>query len=614
MKEKNKKYLKNFGKLLFPFWLSKDSRSCRLLLLMILIFSGFSVFIAKQVNTWYNDFYNALQEYDFDGFCSQMLIFAVLATFHVFVSVTNYYMKQKLMIEWRHWLSSYFMQKWIKNGVFYRMQFIGGNTDNPDQRIAEDLHEFVNLTFLLTIGILTDVAMLVTFFSVLWGLSAATSFTLGSFNISLPDGYLCYIAIIYAFVGTILTFIIGRPLIKLNYNQQKVEANYRYSLVRVRENSESISLYNGVHEEGKYLELKFTDVVKNFYRIMIKTVHVDFFTFSYNQASVIFPFIIAAPLYFAKKATLGTLIQISSAFQRVQNSLSTLIDNFSSIARWKSVVDRLVQFNENMEKAQTLKSLPIEFKDDELVLDNVSVKTPDGKELILNENLTLKSGDALLIRGPSGCGKSTLFRAVAGLWPFASGSITYPNGEFLFLSQKPYIPLGSLRAAISYPQSPVDDLKILPVLNIVGLSHLSNCLDAEDNWGQILSLGEQQRVAFARAMLLKPKVLFMDEATSALDENIENILYTRIRKELKESIIISVGHRSSIKSFHNIFLEWQEDFHWKIQSNSQYVEDGDFSEFPQNDTDVVTRYRNAYNYKNSSKKHPWYKRFFKRKD
>ena len=611
MKEHNKKYLKNFGKLLFPFWLSKDSRSCKFLLLMILIFSGISVFIAKQVNTWYNDFYNALQEYDLDGFCSQMLIFTVLATFHVFISVTNYYMKQKLMIEWRHWLSSFFMTKWLKDGVFYRMQFIDGNTDNPDQRIAEDLHEFVTLTFTLTIGILTDLAMLVTFFSVLWSLSAATSFTLGSFSINLPDGYLCYLAIIYAFVGTILTFIIGRPLIKLNYNQQKVEANYRYSLVRVRENNESISLYHGVDEENKYLELRFRDVVKNFYKIMIKTVHVDFFSFSYNQASVVFPFIVAAPLYFAKQATLGTLIQISSAFGRVQSSLSTLVDNFISIARWKSVVDRLVQFNENMEKATTLKSLPISFKGDELVLQNIAVTTPQGKSLILDASLTLKAGDALLIRGPSGCGKSTLFRTIAGLWPYANGSIIYPEGNFLFLSQKPYIPLGTLRAAICYPQPPLSDLKLIPILDLVGLSELSKNLDQEDNWGQILSLGEQQRVAFARALLLRPKVLFMDEASSALDESIENKLYTRVRKELKDSIIISVGHRSSIKTFHNLFLEWQENLHWLLVPNDQYIDDGEYDESDKSKEDVEERYRNAFNYRATEKKKtPWYKRLF----
>lgn len=619
MKEKNKQYLRNFGKLLLPFWVSKDSRSCRVILLLILVLTGFSVFIAKQVNTWYNDFYNTLQEYDFDGFCSQMLIFIVLATFHVFVTVTNYYMKQKLMIEWRHWLSTFYMKKWINNGVFYKMHFIDGNTDNPDQRIAEDLNEFVTLTFTLSIGILTNLAMLVTFFSVLWSLSAATTFTIGSFSLSLPDGYLCYLALGYAVVGTILTFIIGKPLIKLNYNQQRVEANFRYSLVRVRDNSESISMYRGVEEEGKYLEVKFSDVVRNFYQIMVKTVHVEFFALSYNQASVIFPFVISAPLYFAKQATLGTLMQVSSAFGRVQGALSMLIDSFSSIARWKSVVDRLVQFNQNMEKTFELKSIPAENQGNELILDNVSVTTPQGKNLILNESLKLKSGDFLLIRGPSGCGKSTLFRTIAGLWPYASGSITYPDGKFLFLSQKPYIPLGTLRAAICYPQAPINDLKLLPVLNDVGLSHLAGCLDIEENWSQILSVGEQQRVAFARALLLKPDVLFMDEASSALDENLENILYTRITRELKNSIIISVGHRSSIKSFHNLFLEWQEDLNWRLVPNEEYVEEGVYTENTGcdeeiHDDDLVKRFRNAYSYKNSPTGKPWYKRLFGRKN
>lgn len=571
-------YLVAFMRLITPFWRSKESRSCRFLLLMVFIFSGLSVFIAKQVNTWYNDFYNSLQEYDIDAFWSEMVIFCVIATFHVYVAVTNAYVKQKIMIEWRHWLSTHFMRKWLSNGVFYKMQFSEAQTDNPDQRIAADLDEFVSLTFSLTIEILTSLAMLVTFFSVLWELSAAVDMHIGDTVIHLPDGYLCYLAVIYAAIGTVLTFIIGRPLIRLNFRQQRVEADYRFSLVRIRENAESIAMYRGTKEEGVYLEERFGQVVKNVYNIMLKSVHVGFFSLSYNQASVVFPFIISSPLYFAKTITLGSLIQISSAFGRVQDSLSTLINNFASLARWKSVIDRLVQYNENMEEAAGITTIPVDEAGTVLAAEGLSITSPDGRQLMLDGNFKLRPGDAMLIRGPSGCGKTTLFRTLAGLWPYATGRINYPLGEVLFLSQRPYIPLGTLRRAICYPHAPLPDHVILPVIEQTHLGHLVQKLDIEGNWGQILSLGEQQRVAFARAILLHPQVVFMDEASSAVDEDLENSLYTELRNHLTSSIIVSVGHRSTLKRFHNCCLEWAEDLNWNMVDSAEYAEEGCFTD------------------------------------
>lgn len=603
MKIAKKDFFISLWKIFIPFWKSKESKQCKFLLLGIFLLSGLSVFFAKQFNSWYNDFYNALQEYDLDVFCSQMFIFCVLAAINVFVVVTNYYIKQKVMIEWRHWMSTSYMKKWLKDGVFYRMGFISNNvTDNPDQRIAEDLHEFVNLTFSLTIGILTDLAMLVTFFTVLWSLSSATSFTLGDTTISLPDGYLCYLAIIYAVVGTFLTFIIGKPLIRLNYNQQKVEANYRYSLVRVRENSESIALYKGSIEEGRYLEDRFSDVVRNFYRIMLKTVHVEFFSLSYKQASVVFPFIISSPLYFAKIITLGSLIQISSAFGRVQDSLSTLIENFTSIARWKSVVDRLIQFSENMEKTEDIENLKPSLDGSSFVVSNMNISTPNGQQLMVDGNFSLNAGDALLIRGPSGCGKTTLFKTIAGLWPYAKGDVIYPNGESFFLSQKPYIPLGTLRAAISYPHAPYQDHVIVPLLALAGLEKFCTQLDTESNWGQILSLGEQQKVAFVRALLIRPAIIFLDEASSAMDEDLECLLYSKLKEILKDSIIISVGHRSTLKQFHNLHLEWSNDLHWQIENNVDYIEDGQIVENSDvQDEGTYERYLTAYSRPNNKK-------------
>ncbi len=568
-------YMRRLCGLVFPYWRTRDSIVSWKLLFVIVLFSGSAVFLAKQFNAWYNDFYNALQELDVNCFWSQMIIFAVMAAFHVFISVTNAYCKQNLMIEWRHWMSSHFMDRWLADGVFYRMNFTQGKTDNPDQRIAEDLNEFVSLTFMLTVGILTDIAMLATFFMVLWGLSKATVFAVGDFEMSLPDGYLCYLAVTYAAIGTLLTFIIGRPLIKLNFRQQRLEADFRYSLVRVRENAESIAIYGGAKEEGKYLEERFVGVVKNVFMTMKRSMYLGFFTFSYHQASVLFPFIVASPMYFAKTITLGALIQISSAFGHVQDSLSTLIDSFTSIARWKSVVDRLVQYTDNMDQATKIGSLPAARDGSEFGVADLCVARPDGEKLLINGAWTLGPGDAMLVRGPSGCGKSTLFRALAGLWPYASGSVSYPEGQALFLSQKPYLPLGTLRRAVCYPDAPLPDHVILPYLRLAGLDNLASSLDVDAPWSQILSLGEQQRIAFVRALIVRPQVLFLDEASSALDEEIEEVLYAELRRVLRNSIIVSVGHRSSLKRFHDCYLEWREDLAWELVPGEQFIEDGE---------------------------------------
>ncbi len=571
-------YMSALKRLVVPFWKSPDSRMCRFLLLLVVLFSGASVFLAKQFNAWYNDFYNSVQNYDLDSFWCEMLIFSVLAAFHVYTLVTNVYIKQKIMIDWRHWLSKYFMHRWLQNGVFFKMQFDERMVDNPDQRIAADINEFVDLTFSLTIGILTDLAYIITFSLVLWDLSSAVDLTLGDTVIHLPDGYLFYIALGYAVLGTVLVYVVGHPLIRLNFLQQRVEADFRYSLVRVRENSESIALYHGAQEEFGYLEQSFGQVVRNFYQLMVKGVHVGFMRLSYKQASVVFPFIISAPLYFAKVINLGILMQIASAFGHVLDSMSTIIDNFASLARWKSVTDRLVQYNSHMENAEKLTTVEAGSAGTSFQVSDLMVSTPDGRTLMMEGTFTLAPGDALLIRGPSGCGKSTMFRTIAGLWPFASGSIVYPDGEPLFLSQKPYIPLGSLRRALCYPHAPLPDHVVVPIMEAVRLGHLISQLDSEMPWGQILSLGEQQRVAFARAMLIRPRVLFMDEASASLDEDLENLLYSELRSRLKTSVIISVGHRSSLKRFHNRFLEWAPELVWHITDNPDFAEEGSFSE------------------------------------
>ena len=555
----------NFWRLLKPYWVSKEGRKGWVLLLLILILTGGSVYLAKSFNSWYNDFYNSMQNYDLPGFKKSLLIFCGLASLHVVVSVYLSYFRQMLSINWRRWLTNHIMETWLDKGNYYRLQLTDTKTDNPDQRIAEDISQFVTNTLSLSLGILTDLAMLVTFVTVLWTLSTPLDFELLGHAIHLPQGYMVWMTLGYAIIGTLFTFVIGRPLVQLNFNQQRFEADFRFSLIRLRENAESIALYKGEEEEGKLLGGRFTHVVGNYFQLMRRQKKLGFFTFGYNQAAVIFPFIVGAPSYFAKVIQLGGLIQISSAFGRVQDSLSTLINNFIGLAEWKAVVDRLSTFQQGLDHTEGLPHIEPERSGDALQLRELEVNHPLNGALMQAANWQLQPGESLLIQGPSGCGKSTLLRTLAGLWPFATGGVAYPlAGEVLFLSQKPYLPLGTLREALCYPLTPQHDAVLLPLLKEVGLEPLAPRLDDNELWSHILSVGEQQRIAFARALLVKPALLFMDEASSALDESSEARLYTLLKERLPHTIMVSVGHRSTLQPFHNRLLRWQPEGEWQF--------------------------------------------------
>ncbi len=555
----------NFWRLLKPYWVSKEGRKGWVLLLLILILTGGSVYLAKSFNSWYNDFYNSMQNYDLPGFKKSLLIFCGLASLHVVVSVYLSYFRQMLSINWRRWLTNHIMETWLDKGNYYRLQLTDTKTDNPDQRIAEDISQFVTNTLSLSLGILTDLAMLVTFVTVLWTLSTPLDFELLGHAIHLPQGYMVWMTLGYAIIGTLFTFVIGRPLVQLNFNQQRFEADFRFSLIRLRENAESIALYKGEEEEGKLLGGRFTHVVGNYFQLMRRQKKLGFFTFGYNQAAVIFPFIVGAPSYFAKVIQLGGLIQISSAFGRVQDSLSTLINNFIGLAEWKAVVDRLSTFQQGLDHTEGLPHIEPERSGDALQLRELEVNHPLNGALMQAANWQLQPGESLLIQGPSGCGKSTLLRTLAGLWPFATGGVAYPlAGEVLFLSQKPYLPLGTLREALCYPLTPQHDAVLLPLLKEVGLEPLAPRLDDNELWSHILSVGEQQRIAFARALLVKPSLLFMDEASSALDESSEARLYTLLKERLPHTIMVSVGHRSTLQPFHNRLLRWQPEGEWQF--------------------------------------------------
>lgn len=581
---KSKRFLlKGFFKLLAPYW-RKNPLGWILLLSIILLTAG-GIYLNTTYNEWFNGFYTAIQDKKLDDFNKGLLFFCVIAVINVLVVSSNAYLKQTLTIHWRHWLSKHYMHNWMKNGNFYRQQFTCVSHDNPDQRIAEDLNEFVVLTFTIILGIASDLAMVATFLKILWDKSSSIVLQLSDisavlpnflvnplsnfidFNssITLPNGYLVYFCFAFALIGTVLTFIIGKPLVRLNFRQQRFEADFRYSLVHVRENAESIAMYRGIKIEQLVLADSFSHVVKNYMSLLYRELYLNFFMISYHKIATILPYIIVSPLLFAKAIKLGDLMQIVNCFSFVVNSLTTVMDNFTSLARWKSVIDRLVSFNDSLEDADLLERLEPIYKGKNVQLENIVVKLPNNQVLLNDCNISLQPGDSLTIKGPSGCGKSTLLKTIAGLWPFATGKLIFPENinqkNILFLSQKPYLPIGTLADAICYPYSSSDFSKeeIYNALKIVNLDHLNDKLDINEPWAHILSIGEQQRLAFARVILVKPKLLFLDESSAAIDEPLEQVIFQYLKEILPETITISINHRSSADKFHKYTFNYQEN-------------------------------------------------------
>lgn len=550
--------IRSFFKIATLFWRSRESLMAWVQLGLIVLFTAMTIFLAKQFNDWYKEFWDYIQNYNLNGFIGCLFLFCFLATLHVCTVVYKAYVISALTIRWRKWLTKYYIERYLKRNAFYTLALTDAETDNPDQRIADDLNKFVALTISTIISIITDLSMLATFVIVLWGLSAAVTVPIMGHEVHLPDGYMLYLALVYATLGTIITFVMGRPLVLLNFRQQRFEADFRYALIRMRENAESVALYRGSGEEARRFKFLFGDVVSNYVYLIFKIKTLGFFTLGYAQTAVIFPIIISAPMYFAHIITIGSLMQINSAFGRVQDSLSTLIQNFTSLAEWKAVIDRLALFEKGISKAANLPLPTISTVGTNLTIKGLEVKRPDGVALLSNFDLELNPGESLLIRGASGCGKSTFLRSVAGIWPYATGEIKLPQGKSLFLSQKPYMPLGTLKAAVCYPQQAdqTSDEVIAEMLKSVGLSNLVDKLGSVEQWGMALSLGEQQRIAFIRAFINAPDIIFMDEVTSALDEDNESTLYGMLKTRLPQAIIISVGHRGTLVKFHTRELKF----------------------------------------------------------
>lgn len=554
----SRQFFKDVWYLTKSYWQSEEKKKAYFLLTCIIALTLGIVFMLVQLNTWNNSFYSALQNYDAEKIFSELIHFSWLAAIYIILAVYSYYLQQTLILHWRRWLTTRFIDIWLQNKTYYNLQMFGKDTDNPDQRISEDVRQFVEMTLGFAIGILKSLCTFISFVFILYQLSGPLSFSFMGKTWTI-HGYMLWASLLYSILGTYITHVVGRKLVKLNFIQQRYEADFRFSMIRLRESAESVAFYRGEAQEGKVFKNRFKLLLDNFWQLVNKQKQLVFLNSGYSQIAIIFPFVVAMNRYLAKEVSLGGLMQVASAFGRVQDSLSYFVDMYSSIAQWQAVVMRLTYFGRHMhEVSQQAEHFHVErFATSEAVsVEQLQVNLPDDTVLLQDISFTLQPGHNVLIKGVSGSGKSTLLRALAGIWPFVTGKINLPKTEeLMFIPQKPYIPLGSLREALLYPgRKPLSDEELLYLLDLCQIGYLRDKLDLVADWSHVLSVGEQQRLAFVRAHIQEPKWLFLDEATSALDEDTEAAMYALLAERLRQTTLVSIGHRSTLNKYHELML------------------------------------------------------------
>lgn len=551
--------------LITPYWNSEEKKSARLYLAAIITLTIAAVYMTLLLNEWFNSFYSALQNYDSDAVYRGLLRFTGLAFAHIAFAVYSYYLQQRLALRWRKWMTKNYLAKWTGQQMYYRLEmFSQGTADNPDQRISEDINLFTARTLSFMSGLLRSATTIVCFIFVLWNLSEILSFSAAGQEFHIY-GYLVWTVLAYSVLGTWITHKVGHRLVSLNYLQQKLEADFRFSMVRLRETAESVAFYNGAAKEEAFLSNRFMTLLRNTLFIIKKQKQLSWLTNSYAQIAIIFPFVVAVPRYLSQNISLGGLMQIANCFGKVQDAMSYFVDVYASLAEWQSCAERLLSFDKHIaaiekETEEKSGSLVREETPDRLRLTDVTISVPAmdenkrTREIISSAACTIRSGEHVILKGPSGSGKSTLLRTLAGFWPYVKGHISIPApSEMMFIPQKPYIPMGTSAEAASYPLETADEEILSSLLVECGLSHLMEKPDTEADWSHILSLGEQQKLAFVRVFLRKPKWVFLDEATSAMDEETEEKMY-RLLTALPGTTVISIGHRSTLDKWHNRVL------------------------------------------------------------
>lgn len=544
--------LKLIWQLITPFWRSEQKLKAWSMLLVVLSSNLLIVYGFVEINQWNNRLYSALQNGNEHEFFKQALIwipitFALVATFNV-----NYYFKSILSFTWRKWLTDELSHKWLKNNNFYRVMQLAQSPDNPDQRISEDLKNFAFNSLELFLVFFKETINLISFSVILWNLSGNFNLeNLIGINIEIP-GYLVWIALLYAVIGTYIAILIGRPLVQLDYTQEKYEANFRYSLMRIREKREEIALHREINPEIHNLRDCFDDIKTNFYSIVLRTFYLDIWRNLLYQLDTIFPLLVAAPMFFIGAFTLGTLMQVVDAFKQVKGSLSMIVKSFTIISAWIATSRRLTQLEQHLDKAKTQhkhsKIVVTISNSKKLICEDLTIATPTGKTLLKNLNFEINFKDKVLITGASGVGKSTLVRTLAKLWPYGHGHIILPSEQIFFVPQKPYMPISTLRETL---ETKIKDAEIIKLLDLLKLGHLAKSLDLKQDWGMILSPGEQQRIAIIRLLIHKPEWVIMDEPTSSLDDDLQKIVFELLGEYLKNSTVITMAHTMELKKYHS---------------------------------------------------------------
>ncbi len=531
-------------------------------LALMIFMTLFSVRMNVLFSFWYNGFYSAMQRLDAKAFWFMLLVFSILAAIHVGRALLNFYLQQAFLIRWRVWLTNRLITRWLDHQSYYRSQYVPDAADNPDQRIQQDVESFVAKSLALSMGLLDAVVSLFAFSIILWSLSGS----LVLFGWEIPRA-MVFMVYLYVVIATVFALKIGRPLIQLNFLNEQYGANFRYALIRLREYSESIAFYRGEAVERGNLLARFANVISNMWAIVFRSLKFQGFNLAISQAAVVFPFVVQAPRLLSRQITLGDVMQTSQSFGQVEGALSFFRSSYDDFTAYRAEINRLSGFLDSIDAALLLDSVTMQAASERLAVKALSVRTPAQVLLVEGLNLVLPMGASLLIRGPSGIGKTTLLRAVAGLWPYVTGIVSWPlEQQALFLPQKPYLPLGTLRKALYYPAPMQTDEAATMVLRQCQLGHLVERLDIDDDWTRILSLGEQQRLAIGRVLLNKPSIVFLDEASSAMDEGLEYAMYQLLRQALPAAILVSVGHRSSLLGFHTQELELLAAGRWRLQA------------------------------------------------
>ncbi len=550
-----------------PYFNSEERWSARSKIAAIIVLNLSLVGMDVVLSFWNRAFYNSLQEKDWDSFIGLLLSynrsektgllpgFVGIAVVYIIVSVYRTYLNQWLQISWRRWMTTHLLAEWLSDRAYYRISLLTGTgtdegTDNPDQRIAEDIRQYVGQSLALSLDLLSNVVTLFSFVTILWTLSGPASLL----GIEIP-GYMVWVALLYAAIGTLFTHLVGKPLVALNFVQEQVEADFRFSLGRLRENLEGVALYKGEARESAGLHMQFRAIFDNWWAIMQRTKLLNSLIAAYSQVSVIFPIVVAAPRFFAGALDLGGLTQTAGAFSSVHGAMSFFVNAYAQLASLRATINRLTFFSRAITAARianhdNMTVTPQAGED--YAITNLTLRLPDGRVLLQDSDVTLTRGQSAVFTGRSGSGKSTLFRAFAGIWPFGDGQLRQGTGTTLFLPQRPYFPLGTLRQAVTYPGeiNSISDADIRQTIEDVGLAVLLPQLDQKDAWGQRLSGGEQQRLAIARALLIRPDWLFLDEATASLDPVAEQQMLALLKQRLPHTTIISIAHRTEVAAMH----------------------------------------------------------------